>query len=348
MFTTRTARIAAVMAAAIPLGWGLLAGGPAKAQDVSDFFAGKTMNIVVGHEAGTGFDIYSRVIIRHMGRHIPGAPVLIVQNMPGASGIQSANWLYNIAPKDGTVMATFSQNVPLEPLFGNTRAKFDPSRFIWIGNAEQSISVCGVSASSGVKSFDELMQREVIFGATGPTGPLVKAARAVKNVLGAKMKIVTGYKGSASVRTAMLNKEVAGICGLPWSTIKSFWRSDVESGDFKAILQLSGEPTEEIGKVPHIRDFAKTDEDRALFSLLFGVQVLGRAYVMPPGVPAERVKAIREAFMNTMKDPKFLDDARKGGLDISPMAGEKVGALWDEFARAPKELVERARDITSK
>ena len=332
----------------------LLAGGlacaaaTAHAQTPSEFFAGKTINVVVGHEAGTGFDVYSRVIVRHMPRHIPGAPAMIVQNMPGASGIQSANWLYNIAPKDGTVMATFSQNVPLEPLFGNDRAKFEPSRLIWIGNAEQSISVCGVTTSAGIANFDELIKKPSIFGATGPTGPLVKAARAIKNLTGAPMQIVTGYKGSASVRAAMLNGEVAGICGLPWTTIKSFWRADLDAGTFKAILQLSGEPSTEIGAVPHVRDLARNDDDRALLNLLFGVQVLGRAYTMPPGVPADRVKAMREAFMATMRDPKFLDEAKKGGLDILPLEGEKVAALWDEFARAPKEVVQRARAITSK
>jgi len=322
--------------------------GGAAAQSPGEFFAGKTVNIVVGHEAGTGFDVYSRVIVRHMPRHLPGTPSMIVQNMPGASGIQSANWMYNIAPKDGTVMATFSQNVPLEPLFGNERAKFEPSRFIWVGNAEQSISVCGVSTNSGVSTFEELLKKPTIFGATGPTGPLVKAARAIKNLTGAPMQIVTGYKGSASVRAAMLNGEVVGICGLPWTTIKSFWRPELEAGTFKAVLQLSGEYSPEIGKIPHVNQLAKTEEDKALLNLLFGVQVLGRSYVMPPGVPADRVRVIRDAFMATMKDPKFLEEAKKGGLDILPLEGEKVAALWDEFARVPKEVVERAREITSK
>lgn len=320
--------------------------GQAQTEDVGAFYAGKTINMVVGHEAGTGFDIYTRVINRHMGRHVPGNPAIIVQNMPGASGVQSANWLYSIAPRDGTVVATFSQNVPLEPMFGNTRAKFDPAQFIWIGNAESSVTVCGVTPRSGIKTFAELQQREIIFGATGPTGPLVKSARAVKNLMGAKINIVTGYKGSASVRSAMLTGEVHGICGLPWSTIKSFWKAEIESGDFITIIQLSGDPMPEFGKIPHANDFIKSEADRQLFDLLFNVQVLGRAYTLPPGVPQARVDALRKAFMDTMRDPKFLEEAEKAGLDISPAPGDAVGELWKRFASTPKEVVERAAQVT--
>jgi tripartite-type tricarboxylate transporter receptor subunit TctC len=199
---------------------------PAAADEVSDFYKGKTFTILVGHEVGTGFDIYARTLQRHLGRHIPGGPIVVVQNMTGASGISAANWLYNIAPKDGTVVATFVHTVPFEPLMGNSAARFEAAKFTWIGNMEESVAVCGVSKAAGIARFDEMREKEVIFGATGATGPLVKSALAVKNLLGVKMKVVSGYQGSASVKIAIGRGEVHGICGLPMSTITSFWRDE--------------------------------------------------------------------------------------------------------------------------
>ncbi|MCC2096375.1 MAG: hypothetical protein KDJ29_05760 [Hyphomicrobiales bacterium] len=321
-------------------------GAPALADNVASFYAGKTVTIVVGHQAGTGFDVYSRVLIRHYGRFIPGNPKMIVQNMPGASGINSANWLYNIAPKDGTVMGTMSQNVPLEPVFGNPKAKFDTAKLIWVGNMESGAGVCGISSKAGIKTFADLQQKEVVFGATGATGPLKKSANAVKNLLGAKLRIVGGYRGSASVKQAMAKGEVFGICGLPWSTVKSFWRAELKAGEFKPIIQLSGPKNPELGDIPHTNDFIKSEEQRKLFGVVFGAQVLGRSYMLPPRVPADRIAALRKAFMATMKDPQFLADAKKTGIDISPMPGEEVARLWAEFAATPKDLIAKVKQIT--
>jgi tripartite-type tricarboxylate transporter receptor subunit TctC len=333
----------AYAAAAVAAGAG---SAPALAQKPAEFYAGKTITIVVGHQAGTGFDVYSRVLIRHFGRFIPGNPKMVVQNMPGASGINSANWLFNIAPKDGTVMGTMSQNVPLEPVFGNPKAKFDTAKLIWVGNMESGAGVCGISNKAGIDTFADLQKKEVVFGATGATGPLKKSANAVKNLLGAKIKIVGGYRGSASVKQAMAKGEVFGICGLPWSTVKSFWRAELKAGEFKPIIQLSGPKNLELGNIPHANDFIKTDEQRKLFGVVFGAQVLGRSYMLPPRVPADRVAALRKAFMDTMKDPKFLADAKKTGIDISPMPGEEVAKLWAEFASTPKPLIEQVKQIT--
>ncbi len=334
---------------AIALGATLaLSGGfAAQADSVADFYKGKTFSVVVGHEAGTGFDVYSRVLIRHMGRHIPGNPNMIVQNMLGASGVTSANWLYNVAPKDGSVMATFAQTVPLEPLFGNKMARYDATRLVWVGNMESSVAVCGVTKASGIQNFEDMKKREVLFGATGPTGPLLKSALAVKNILGAQIKVIAGYKGSAAVKLAMTRGEVAGICGLPWSTVKSFWRQELETGEFKPIIQLSGEKTSDLPPIPHARDYVKTDRERALSGLLFGVQALGRVYALPPDVQPDRVAALRKAFMDTMKDEGFLADAKKTGIDIVPMEGAVVSKLWEEFISTPAALVVEAKKATA-
>ena len=243
----------------------LLAGAiaPATADEVADFYKGKSVNIVVGHEPATGFDVYARVLARHLGRHIPGNPNIVVQNMTGASGLTAANWLYNVAPKDGTVMATFVHTIPFEPLMGNNAARFEPAKFAWIGNMEESVAICGISKAAGIAKFEDMLKKETIWGATGATGPLLKSAAAVKNLLGAKMKIVSGYKGSASVKIAITRNEVDGICGLPMSTIMSAWADIYNSGDFRAVIQLSGRKQDDLKGVPHVDDFAKIGRRQA-------------------------------------------------------------------------------------
>jgi tripartite-type tricarboxylate transporter receptor subunit TctC len=315
----------------------------AAAQDVERFYAGRKLSVVIGHEVGTGFDIYARTLQRHLGRHIPGNPIVVVQNMTGASGINAANWLYNIAPKDGTVVATFVHTVPFEPLMGNSVAKFDAAKFTWIGNMEESVAVCGVSKAAGITSFDEMRNKETIFGATGATGPLVKSALAVKNLLGVKMKVVSGYQGSASVKVAIGRGEVHGICGLPMSTITSFWRDEYQAGAFKPIIQLSGSKQAELKDIPHVEDYAKTDDDRKVFGLIFGTQALGRIFVSPPAMPATRRDALRKALIDTMNDPGFIADATKVQIDISPMTGEQVEAFIARLSSASPVVIERTK-----
>jgi tripartite-type tricarboxylate transporter receptor subunit TctC len=324
----------------------LMAAPAAQADEVADFYHGKTFTIVVGHEVGTGFDIYSRVLARHFGRHIPGNPNVVVQNMVGASGLTPANWLYNVAPKDGTVMMTFVHTVAFEPTLGNTSARFDAAKFNWIGNMDEGIGICGVSKAAGIAKFDDLLTKETTFGATGATGPLGKYALAVKNLLGAKIKLVSGYQGSASVKLAINRGEVNGVCGLSMSSVTSQWRDEVDSGLFKVILQLSGKPRPDLKGVPHVDDYAKTEQDHQVFSLIFGVQALGRIYGSPPNQPAERTKALRQAFMATMSDPDFLADAAKAQIDVGATSGEDVEAFIRRVTAASPEVIERVKQAT--
>src|SRR5262245_19087310 len=243
-----------------------------RADEVADFYKGKTFTIVVGHEVGTGFDVYSRVLARHIGRHIPGHPNVVVQNMVGASGVTPANWLYNVAPKDGSVIMTFVPTAALEPIFGNGAARFDAAKFTWIGNMDEGVSICGVSPASGIATFDDMLTKEVPIGSTGATGPLGKYALAVKNLLGARIKLVAGYQGSASVKLAINRGEVHGICGLSMSSVTSQWRDEVQSGGFKMILQLSGRPHPPLAGVPHVDRYAKSADDERVFGLIFGAQ----------------------------------------------------------------------------
>jgi tripartite-type tricarboxylate transporter receptor subunit TctC len=317
----------------------------AAADEVADFYKGKTVSIVVGHEVATGFDIYARVLARHLGRHIPGNPSIVVQNMVGASGLTAANWLFNVAPKDGTVMATFVYTAPFEPVMGNKAARFDAAKFAWIGNMEESVAICGVTKAAGIGKFDDMRTKETIFGATGATGPLVKTAAAVKNLLGVKMKIVSGYKGSASVKVAIQRNEVHGICGLPMSTIRSSWADIYNSGDFQPVIQLSGRKQADLKGIPHVDEFAKSDEDRQLFGLIFGAQALGRIYLSPPGIPDARKNALRAALLASMKDSQFLEDAQKTKIDISAMSGEDVERLIARLSAASPATIERVKQV---
>ncbi len=314
----------------------------ATADPVADFYKGKTVSIVVGHQVGTGFDTYARVLARHIGRHIPGNPNIVVQGMLGASGITAANWLYNIAPKDGTALGAWVQTVPLDPLMGGTASKFDAVKFNWIGNLESSVATCVVTSRTGVKSIDDLRRRETLFGTTGGGGALTQFTNAAKNLLGIKAKLVSGYQGAASIGIAMQQGELEAMCGANTSFISSFWASEVGSGAFKVMLQLNGPKRPDLAGVAHANDLAASEDDRRLLDLVYGPLILGRIYAAPPDLPAERVKALRAAFMSTAKDPQFLADADKTKLEISPMTGEEVAAHFARYYAAPKPLVERA------
>ena len=314
---------------------------PAAADAVADFYKGKTVTVVVGHEVGTGFDVYARTLQRHLRRHIPGNPAVVVQNMSGAGGIAAANWLYNAAPKDGTALSSFVYSVPFEPLMGNAAARYEPAKFTWIGNMEEGVAVCGVSKAAGIDSFDDMRTTEVVIGGASVNGALVRSALAVRNLLGVRMKVVPGYKGTASLKIAIARGEVHGVCALLMSTITSAWREDYEAGNIRPIIQLSGRAR--VGTIPHVDDYVKSDDDRQVHALIFGIQALGKTYAAPPGIPAERRAALRAAFVAAIKDPAFVADARKTQIDISPMTGAEIEAFIAKVSTASPEVIERVK-----
>jgi tripartite-type tricarboxylate transporter receptor subunit TctC len=320
----------------------LAVGAPAAAADaVADFYKGKTVTIVVGHEPGTGFDIYARTLQRHLGRHIPGNPGIVVQNMAGAGGITAANWLYNVAPADGSVLATFVYTVPFEPLMGIAAARYEAAKFTWIGNMEEGVAVCGVSKAAGVVRFEDMRSKEVLIGGAASTGALSRSAFAVRNLFGAKIKVVAGYKGTASIKIAISRGEVHGVCSLLMSTITAGWREDYESGNFRPIIQLSGRAR--IGSdISHVDDFVTSDEDRQVHALIFHVQALGKLYAAPPGIPADRRDALRAALLAALQDSAFVAEAAKAQMAISPMSGQEVEAFIARVSRASPAIVERA------
>ena len=315
---------------------------PVAAEPIADFYKGRSISLVIAHEVGTGYDVYGRTLARHIGRHIPGGPNIVVQNMLGASGITGANLLANTAAKDGSVIGMFAHTVPLDPLIGDGAARFDPSRFNWLGNLEESVGVCAVMASAGVASFSDLKSKEVIFGASATTGPPSQMAAAVRNLFGARIKLVHGYRGAPGVKVAIENGEVAGICGMPMSTLETQWSDLMTSGRLSPVIQLSGAK----GAIPSITwvyDLATSEEDQRVFDLIFGILRLGKPVAAPPGIPADRLAALRAAFEATVKDEQFLADAGRQKIEISPSSAADVAAFVARIYSSPKAAVERAR-----
>ena len=319
------------------------------ADDVERFYTGRKLSVVIGHEAGTGFDLYGRALARHLGRFIPGNPTLVPENMPGAAGFSSANWLFNAAAKDGSVIAIFAHTAPFEPLIGKGAGRFDASRFAWIGNLDTVVGVCGVWEHAGIAAFDELFTKEVLVGAggAGSAGPLSQFPTALRRLLGVKIKVIQGYRGSAEIRLALARGELHGICGLPLSTLKTEWRDDFAAGRFKILLQLGRERSAELPGIPHVYDYSRTAEDRQVFDLIFGLQAMGRPFAAPPSVPAERVAALRAAFMAMANDPAFRAEAAKLQIDVSPTSGEAVQEFVTRMYGSPKPVIERAKEAIS-
>ena len=313
----------------------------ARAEDVAAFYKGRSLAFVIGHEVGTGYDLYGRVLARHLGRHVPGEPTVVPQNMIGGGGLHTANWLYNIAPADGSVIAIFAHTAILEPLLGASGVKLNSTRLHWIGNMDETVSTCVVSSAIGVNSFEELLARETVYGGSG--GPLTVFGAAMRNLLGAKGRLVQGYKGSADVKLAIVRGEVEATCGLSRSTLHSQWRDELAAGRIKPIVQFGRRPHPALGGIAHIYDYARSEADRQVFDLIFGATSLGRPVAAPPAVPAARVTALRRAFEASMNDPQFKADADKSRLDIAPTTGEEVQALVARFFASPKAVVERAR-----
>jgi tripartite-type tricarboxylate transporter receptor subunit TctC len=315
---------------------------PSADETVADFYRGKPLNIVVGHEAGTGYDFFGRTLARHITRHLPGNPNAVPQNMPGAGGLRAANWLYNVAAKDGTVMSVLAPETALKPIFGDAAASYEPAKFTWIGNMDESIATCTVSARSRITAIEQLLARETVFGATGVAAPTSKFAYALVNFLGARIKVVQGYKGSNDLRIALNRGEIEGACGPSHSTLKTQWKDDIESGRIRVLVQFGLKKLPELAGAAHIYDYARSNEDRAVFDVAFGPHLLGRPVIAPPGMPADRANALRTAFMRTMQDAELLAEISRLGLEVRPSSGSEVEALVARFAAFPKSVIERA------
>lgn len=340
-----TSRHAVTPAIALALGLMALA-STARAQPAeADFFKGKTVSVVVAYPPGGGYDAYGRLFVMHVGRHLPGSPTVIVRNMPGASGIVAANYLYNNAPNDGTVMAIFSSSSAFAPLFGNERAQFKTDKFTWLGVIDQTTSTCASWHTSGIRSFDDLLTRPAIFGAAASTALNSEHPRAFNALLGMRLRVIHGYPGGSSILLAMERGEVEALCSLSLSSLLSVRREDYEAHRLIPILQTGLRKHPAIPGVAHIYDYAKNDEERQIFHLLFGRHVVGRPIVAPPGVSPERTKTLRAAFEETLKDPAFVAAAEAQNLPIEPLSGEETETLVSQLQATPQAVVKRVMEI---
>jgi tripartite-type tricarboxylate transporter receptor subunit TctC len=285
-----------------------------------------------------------RVLSRYYGRFISGNPSVVAANMPGAGSMTAANQIYNDQPNDGTVLGMFASSVVMEPLLGDKAALFDPAKFSWIGSMSQDIAYCGVWQSAGAAStFDEMLHKETIFGGGAPAAITYQHPMILKNVLGADIRVIPGYAGTRDIDLAMHRGEVNGECGLYASSIRSQYLDDVKSGRLKLVIQMGPRKSAEFGNIPSVYDYAKTDDDRAVLDVHFKQLVLGRPLAGPPAIPQDRVNALRDAFMATMKDKDFRAEAEKMGLDIDPATADEVQELLKHFATFSPAIFQKAR-----
>jgi tripartite-type tricarboxylate transporter receptor subunit TctC len=302
----------------------------------------KPIELYVGYSVGGGYDIYARLLARHMGRHLPGNPVVVPKNMEGAGSLRLANRLYRAAPKDGSVIGTIGRGIPFDPLLGGAGAQFNANEFGWIGSANDEVSVCVSWGRKHIARFADVFTRELIVGGTGATADTDLFPKVINNVLGTKFRIVTGYPGGNDVTLAMQRGEVDGRCGWSWSSIKTNHPQWVKDGTINLLVQLSLEKHADLPQVPLIMDFIKTEEQRAILRIVFARQVMGRPFLAPPGVPAERLGALRKAFDATMQDARFLSEAEKLKLEVTPVGGETVQKLVAEIYRTPPAILKKA------
>jgi tripartite-type tricarboxylate transporter receptor subunit TctC len=313
----------------------------------SNFYEGKTIRLIVGFTAGGGYDAYTRTIGRHMGKHIPGNPVMIVENMPGAGSMISANYTFKAAKPDGLTIGHFIGGLFLQQLLGKPGIEFDAAKFQYVGVPGQDNFVIGVAKSAGITDVESwLASKQIVkFGGVASGSGSDDIPNVLKATLGLPIQLVSGYKGTADVRLAFNSGEVAGLSN-SWESTKSTWRKELESGELKLILQATLKPHPEFPKLPMALNYAKNDEAKRLISTVARVHgPTVRPYVLPPNTPKERVEIIRKAFMDTMKDPEFLAEAKKANLDINPDDGAVLEQNVKEILKLEPGLIAKLKEI---
>lgn len=316
---------------------------PAAAQD-NPFAGGKALTMIIGFGAGGGYDLWARTIARHIGKHLPGNPGGVPQNMPGAGSYNAANHIYNLAPKDGTVMGIIARDAPLGPLTGHKGARFDPLKMSWIGTPTTETNVCIAMDAAKVKNVDDLYKNELIVGETGVGTGTRSYPKALSEILGLKFKLIAGFQSSTRVMLAMERGEVDGICQSYDSVVSD--RPDwVKSGRINFIFQGGAAPNPTLKNVPFVVDLAKTEEQRQAIRFLYAGQAIGRPFVAPPDLPPARLKMLRDAFMATMRDKEFLAEAAKLKLDVDPTDGAGLEKIVRDIYATPKEIVQKVGDL---
>ena len=324
----------------------LVANATSARSDDADFYAGKTITVMIGYAAGGTYDATARLLARHMGRHIPGNPTFLPQNLPGSGGIKAILNLYSVAPRDGTALGMLARSYAIEPAFNPTLAKYDPARFLPIGSTSQEVSVGVVWNARGVKSLDDLQSQQITAGATGIIDDTGRFPTLIRKLTGAKIKVVTGYPGGNDVTMAMERGEVDARIGWSWGSLKSRSKPWLDEKKINVLIQMALHKAPDLPDVPSIMDFAKTDLDRKALELLFSPQISAWPLIAPPDVPKERIAVLRRAFDATMKDPVFLADADKILIEVDPVSGEAMQQVVLRIATFDRSVIDRAIELT--
>ncbi len=322
----------------------LLTQSPLAAQGVADFYRGKTVTLTVGYSAGGGYDTYARILARHMGRHIPGNPAIVVQNAPGAGSLKAANYLYNVAPKDGTAFGMFGRGIALEPLIGSSNAaQFDATKFLWLGSGTDEAAVVVIWHTKQIRTWADMLAKPFTVGGEGTGSDPDVYALMLKNVFGVKLNLVSGYPGTAEMALALERGEVDGRASWSWSSLKSLKPDWIAGNKVYLPVQLNLTKSPDLPSVPMIGDFATNDRQRQILKLVLSRQTMGRPFMAPPQIPPERQAALRKAFDETMKDPDFLAEAKARGQEVNPVSGPALEKLLAELYATPKDVVNETR-----
>jgi tripartite-type tricarboxylate transporter receptor subunit TctC len=315
----------------------------AMAQSVADFYRGKNLNLIVGYSAGGGYDTYSRILARHLGKHIPGNPSIVVQNMPGAGSLKFANYLYNVAPKDGTTIGTFSRGMPMEPLIGGTNVQFDATRFTWLGSGTNETSVFVAWHTAPVKTWNDIVTKPFTVGGEGSGSDPDIYALLLKNAFGAKLKLISGYPGTAEIAIALERGEVDTRASWSWTSLKTLRPQWLAEKKVNLPVQLSLTKGTELQDVPLITEFADTEKKKQMLRLVLSRQEMARPYAAPPDLPPERAAALRKAFDDAWADPELIAEMKARGQEVNPVSGAAIDRLLAELYATPKDVVEDTR-----
>jgi tripartite-type tricarboxylate transporter receptor subunit TctC len=322
----------------------LLAAPAARADAVADFYKGKNVTLYIGYTPGGGYDAYARILARHMGEHIPGNPTIVPTNMPGAGSLRATNYLYNVAAKDGSAFGTFARGMPLQPVLDPTGTQYDGRKFTWIGSISDEVSICAFRTEKGIKSIADMRTKSYVVGGTGPGADTDIFADMMHNLFHlTNMKIATGYPGSNEIDLAIERGEVDGRCGWSWSSLLSRSKPLLDEHKIDITLQFALKKHEDLPNVPLVFDLTKDPKELAAVKLIVSRVAMARPYAAPPGVPAERAKALRAAFDATMTDPAYREEMKRSRLDVRPMNGDAVEKLVTELYATPPDIVAMAR-----
>jgi tripartite-type tricarboxylate transporter receptor subunit TctC len=323
----------------------------AHAQSVADFYRGKNVTLAIGFSSGGGYDLYARHLARHIGKHIPGNPNVVPQNMPGAGSLRAANYIFSAAPKDGTYFGTFARTTGINPLL-DSGATFDSRQFSWLGSVTDDVSTCVTWAATGIKTWDDFLKKPTALGGQGPSSEPDMFARLYKNVFGAPIKLVPGYPGTNEITLAMERSEVDGLCGISWSTLKARHAQWLKEKKINVIVQSSlrksPEIAAEVGDVPLVMDLTKDKEKLQILKLILAAQEMARPFAAPPGIPADRKAALVKAFDDTMKDPEYLAEAKKLDFDVNPVSAKALEDLLAELYATPQDVLKKASEAITK